>query len=572
MARHFARILLIFLCFSLLALPVSAISAKNVQGDALFIGDDGSYQMRMELQFKLDQVTDGINFPIPRDADDVRLYKSRASTHSANGALQVEIPAEYMGGRIPLDYVGQCQFTRSDRAGFLELDLPLVGEFSYPIEALSFTVSLPKPLESGTDPIKFTSNRGGRVVETYLDSPVIDGNTITCSLIKPLEDHSSLTMHLTVPEEMFPGARFESWSVSFDDIAMYVIGGLALVYWLIFLRCTPVRRLRTATGPAGVCAGELGSVLIGQGGDLPMMVLSWAQMGYILIHLDRHGRVMLYKRMDMGNERCSYEQKCFRLLFGKQAQVSATGAQFARLHHKVASLRTENRGHYQRQSGSTWILRLLLAIIGGLAGISLGLALAEALWLQILLAVILCVIGFVCSFPMQDFILGLHLRRRLRLFVGLGLAAIWLAMGWIVGEPVVGVWMVGCQLLGGLAYGYGGRRTEAGKLAMSQILGLRRYFKTVSNADLQRILRQQPEYFFQMLPDAAALGVDAAFAKRFGAKRLPPCPWLTTGMDGHMTAREWQRLLHQAVSAMDTQAMRLSIERFIPLDRIFGKR
>ena len=44
--------------------------------------------------------------------------------------------------------------------------------------------------------------------------------------------------------------------------------------------------------------------------------------------------------------------------------------------------------------------------------------------------------------------------------------------------------------------------------------------------------------------------MDKAFARRFRGIRLPACPYLTTGMDGHMTAAEWSRLLRDVVTAL----------------------
>ncbi len=566
MARRFARILLFFLCISLLTVPVLAASSATNVTAAAALGVDGSYSMKLTLQFSLDKAMKKLNFPIPLSASNVQLFNGRVSTHQENGATQVEIPSQYLSSHyVEVDYNMEGRFTRSEKDGFLEMDVPILCGFQYKVEALSFTVSLPGELDLGTDPVKFTSTTHNQGIESFLTYEV-NGSVITGSLTKALPDGASVILHLTVPQEMFPQAKFHTWRVSFDDIAMYVLCGVAAVYWLLFLRCTPPRRIRSTMGPEGVTAGELGTALIGQGGDLTMMVLSWAQMGYILIHYDRHGRVMLHKRMDMGNERSAYEQKCFRTLFGKQTQVNGTGAAYARLFHKVAALKTPNRGYYLPRSGSTKIFRLLLALVGALGGIALGLALGGSeTWLGILLAILLCGLGFGSALLMQDFVLGLHLRNRLRLLLGLALAAFWLLLGRWAGEPVVSIWLVACQLLGGLAYGYGGMRTEAGKMAMSRTLGLRRYFKSVPKPDLQRISRQRPDYFFQMVPFAAALGVDAAFAKRFGGQRLMACPWLTTGMDGHMTSREWQRLLRKTVTALDAKALRL------PLDRLLGR-
>ncbi len=566
MSRRIAWVFVIIMYICLLVVPVTAASSATNITASTSLTADGSYSMKLTLQFKLEGTMKKLNFPIPQGASRVQLFNASASTHQANGATQVEIPSHYLTSHyVELDYNMRGSFTRSEKEGFLEMDVPLLCSFQYKVEAMSFSVAVPDALDLGTDPVKFTSTTHGQNIESFLTYEVT-GNVITGALTQPLPDGASVMLHLTVPAEMFPQATFESWSVSFDDIVMYVLAGVALVYWLLFLRATPPKRMHTTIGPDGVTAGELGTALIGQGGDLTMMVLSWAQMGYILIHYDKHGRVMLHKRMEMGNERSAYEQKCFRMLFGKNPQVNATSMAYARLFHKAAALKPQNRGYYLARSGSIKLFRLILALVGALGGIALGLAIGSAAaWLEVLLAILFAVAGFASSFMIQSFILGLHLRNRIRLFLGLGLAAVWLLIGRWAGEPVVSAWMVACQLLGGLAYGYGGMRSEAGKMAMSRTLGLRRYYKTASKADLQRTVRQRPDYFFQTVPAAAALGVDAAFAKRFGGQRLIACPWLTTGMDGHMTAREWDKLLRKTVKAMDAKALRL------PLDRLLGR-
>ncbi len=563
MPRLFVRIMLIIACLSLMGIPVLAATRVENVSSSTDVTSDGSYSVTLKVKLDVEDLEEDIYFPVPENAKNVELFKSNARTRRGDGTLDIRIPLKDTLDTILIEYsIMAGQVTESERKGYLEVDIPLLSQCSYDILAMDFSIALPDKVER--DMVKFDSTTHGREIEKRVQFS-IDGDTISGSLTGDLKDHTSLILHLTVPASMFPDARLHQWKVNFDDIAMYILSALALVYWLVFLRTLPPQRLRSATGPEGLTAGELGTALIGQGGDLTMMVLSWAQMGYILIHPDKHGRVMLHRRMEMGNERCRYEQKCFRLLFGKQTQVNGTGPHYARVFHKVAALPPENRGYYQRRSGSVKLFRLIVAAVGAVGGIALGLALAKQLWLQILLAVLLCPLGFGTSFLMQDFIRGLHLRSRVRLVLGLGLGLGWMVLGFIAGEPMVSGWLVGSQLLGGLAAGYGGMRTEAGRLAMSRVLGLRRYLKTVTKPDLQRTVRQQPEYFFQMAPAAAALGVDAAFANRFGDKKLPGCPYLTTGMDGHMTAREWDRLLRQTVAALDRHALRL------PIDRLMGR-
>ena len=68
-----------------------------------------------------------------------------------------------------------------------------------------------------------------------------------------------------------------------------------------------------------------------------------------------------------------------------------------------------------------------------------------------------------------------------------------------------------------------------------------------------------------MAPYALALDADRAFARQLSRVRLPECPYLTTGMDGHLTAPEWDQLLRDTVNSLD------ALQKRLPIDRLLGK-
>ena len=142
---------------------------------------------------------------------------------------------------------------------------------------------------------------------------------------------------------------------------------------------------------------------------------------------------------------------------------------------------------------------------------------------------------------------------------------IWLLLGFMAEEAGVAACAVAIQLLCGLGWFYGGRRTTLGRQTASEILGLRRCLRSLSPAEIHRICRTDPDYFFTMAPYAIALGVDRPFAEHFGKQRLNGCPYLTTGMDAHMTALEWSEAMHRAIRSLDDRQLRL------PLERLLGK-
>ena len=142
-------------------------------------------------------------------------------------------------------------------------------------------------------------------------------------------------------------------------------------------------------------------------------------------------------------------------------------------------------------------------------------------------------------------------------------AAAWLLLSHSAGEWNVALFLIPAQYLAGLAALYGGRRTETGKINAGELLGLRHYLKTMSPEEVRRNQDIDPHYYYDLAPFALALGVDKSFARNLGKDRLPQCPYLTTGMDGHLTAREWNRLLRDTVEAMDVSQARLPFQKLL---------
>jgi hypothetical protein len=296
-----------------------------------------------------------------------------------------------------------------------------------------------------------------------------------------------------------------------------------------------------------------------------MMVISWARMGYLQIHMTDSGRVMLHKRMDMGNERSEFENRCFRSLFGRRAVTDGTGFHYAELCRKASRARPGIRSCFRRNSGNPLVFRGIAAAIGFVAGISLAVAFAtDTVW-RVLLGIFMSLLGTAMSWQIQSAAAAMFLRKRRALILALCSTLLWMLLGGWSGQWPVAIFVLVTQWLAGFAAAFGGRRTETGKQILVDILGFRRYLVTVSGTTLRQNLERNPDYYYRIAPFALAMGVDRALAYRLGETRLPGCQWLTTGMDGHMTAGEWNQLLRSTVSALDERQLRL------PLERITGK-
>jgi hypothetical protein len=130
----------------------------------------------------------------------------------------------------------------------------------------------------------------------------------------------------------------------------------------------------------------------------------------------------------------------------------------------------------------------------------------------------------------------------------------------------MGLVVVAAQYLIGLMAAYGGRRSETGIYNAGQVLGLRHFLKKLDQQKLERLLENNPDYFFDMLPIAIALGVDTKFAKAFGNMRIPECHYLLVARDDKRTAADWALLVRKVADRMDKRQRKLELERWLPLN------
>lgn len=558
------RIFIAILCLFLLTTAVSAAgTVTNLQSNAILTAN-GNCQISMVLNLTVDSADSDLRFPLPGTAKDITLNGSAAKTSRSGAYRWVDLSGVIYGAgnyTLTLLYTLPDLVTKQGNSG-LVLKLPLLSGFSYPIDRMEFSISLPGTPE---DMPVFTSTYHPESMESVL-SYTVNGPVISGYVLQGLKDHETLTVTLPVTSDMFPQSIAKRWSLSYDDLLQYALILLALIYWLIFLWCPLPRPLRRVQAPDGVTAGELGCALSGLGVDFSMMVLSWAQMGYLTIHMDRHNRVLLYKTMDMGNERGAFEVRAFKTLFGKRPKVDGGGEHYARLGRKVAKTVSGAGYYFKKTSGNPLIFRCIAALIGAVAGYSLAVAFSTDTAWQIILSIFLVPIGGAFSWMIQTGVRGVQLRYRLDLYIGIGCSLLWILLALWAGEVIVGLLVVFCQILAGFAAVHGGRRTENGLQIRNEIMGLRKYLRSMTPEEVNRITEYNPDYYFDMAPDALALGVDRTFARQFGDEKLPECPYLTVHGRTSLTARQWNELLRQVLQVLDSRQRKLLWEK------LFGRR
>ncbi len=558
------RLILFLLCFILLfalCIPASAANYASKVNITATVGSDKSCQVTVSAALHIQENTGDLKFPIPLEADNVRLNNARIRTTKTKQAQLVDI--SHSIGNMTGDLTVTVTYSlpnviAADSADTPQLQLPMLSGFQMPISQLDFTVSLPGQLQAKP---AFSSGYHQSDIEKDLTYTVSGSTVVGCS-IGELKDHETLTMYLSVEESWFPDAPLAFFQSSADDIAMVVCGILALIYWLLFLRFLPPKRKLSPTVPEGITAGQLGAVLTLGKADLSLMVLSWAQLGYVQLQAGSK-RVILHKKMEMGNERTALEQKYFNKLFGTKDSVDTSGIYYATLCRAAAKQSLNLQSYVHKNSGNPLLFRVLCALIGLFGGVSLGIAMTQEAAMQGFWIFLTAAFGLVCGYQMQSPVGELLLRKSSKTAVGLIFTALWLLLGLLAGQMGLAVIVMLVQWLAGAMVFYGGRRTEAGRQEFARILGLRQFLKTVSKEELHRIQAMDPEYFHALAPFAVALGVSRSFAQRFGKGHIPQCPYITCRGDKIHTARQWAETMNAALSNMNRRSRLLPIERFM---------
>lgn len=563
MRRLLIATTILLLCI-LMALPV--LGANNASKVQIFatVQQNESCAVTATVTLHIEQNSGDLRFPIPLDATAVSLNGSRVWTSRDNQAQYIDLSSAVR------NMTGDFTFTISyhlpdvihtGAAGVTELQLPLLSGYEDPIALLEFSVTLPGEINAKP---AFSSGYHQANIEKDLINTVQD-NTVTGRSTVELKDHESLTMTLAVDKTLFPDAPLVFYESDADDVAMTICAVCALLYWLLTMRAFPVRHQHSASAPEGTTAGQLGAVMTLGKADLSLMVLSWAQLGYIQLERKAKGQVLLHKQMDMGNERTAFEQHCFRMLFGKRITIDTTSVFYATCCRKIAAMSPNLQSFVDRRSGNPRLFRALAALIALFGGVSFGIAMSQGAALQGFWIFLTAGFGLILGWYMQLTVQELLLRKSSHTLIGAAACVVWLLFGLLAGQFSIALTVMLLQWLAGLMTFFGGRRTEAGRQELARILGLRRYLNTVSKEDLRRIDDSDPDYFHNLIPYAIALGADRSFARRFGNDRIPPCPYLSMHNDQIHTAGQWVDILRQVLTDMNRRSRTLPMERFLEL-------
>lgn len=535
--KRFAALVLL-LCL-LLSIPVQGAELRSWDVQAA-VQNTGETTMTAEAVIRLDTPAYELVFPLGKGAKNLTVNGVSLRIKKVDG-----IPCAVVKSEV--GFSGSQKFTLCytlrnclDTKGQWDLVLPLVADGSpHAVQQLSFQVTLPGKAAMPT----FQSGYLGEDVDNYLNISLQD-NVISGTVSTELRDHENLILTMATDPEVFPRVG------RMEKLGLWCAVGaagcwlLAMVYWFFFLRWRPFRLVKQTRIPAGINCGQVGSQLLTQSPDAALTILSWAQAGYLTIHVNRDRAISLHKRMDMGNERGRWEQRLFRRMFGKGTMAEVSSLRFQALREKADGARPQVRKLF-RGKGIPALAKLFACLSGGLLWAIMGNSFLSAGVIRIVLTVLAGIVGFVVSWLMEGGFQSLFSWNKKPGFVALGCGVATLLLGIFSGRVLACVFALLGQAIMGFLLVFGGKRSDMGRNAAQSILSFRVFLRHFGSKRVNRMIRIDPGYYYQVAPYALALGVDRPFAKMFSQVELPDCTWLITDEPQSGHSLQWYLLLRQ---------------------------
>ena len=557
-------VLALGLCFSVSAADNTRAYSVNILAT---VSGSGSCEVTNTVTLHIATPQESIVYPIPVDASNVTLNGSPTFTEKTEQTRLVNLSKTL--GKMTGDFSFTVTYSlhsvtapltseeaEENAVKRVRMELPLLAGFSFPIDQLQFSITLPGNITRNPS---FVSGYHQANIEKDL-SYSTSANNIAGRSENGLKDHETLTMYLDADAELFPQTRIDLPKLETVSSMVTVCAVIALLFWLLFLRNFLPLQEFPPVAPEGFGAGQMGTILTMGGTDLSLMIFSWAQLGYVVLRPDRKGRILILKQMDMGNERTAFEQKCFHHLFSRRDVVDTSTSGYTRMCQTVALQKSARQLFLSKGTAGIAFFRILMAFSGLLSGACFGIILGNMLDYGWFFMMILSAVGFVCSWQIQAWPQGFFLHLRPRLWTSLIICLLWLVLGGVMNQFSLALTAVFIQILAGLMAAFGGRRTEEGRMAMGQVLSLRRYLCRLTPKQVQQMRQDNPEVYFDLAPYAMALGCSRAFARRFGKAPMPNCPYIRSGKKGSLSAYQWSQLMHHILTVMTLRQRKLPLE------------
>ncbi len=520
------RLLIVIACVLALTVSASAAAAKaesmNVE---MTVDENGTAKAEVDIRLTADEAADKLDIVLGPNVSGVHVSGRAAEITRTGGQTIVELGAEERLS-FPMDlhlsYTVRNTVDADSEAHRFSVRL-LGGLKDADVEKFTAKVKMPGAFEANPE---FSSGYYADGIDNFLTIRVSPEGVITAQSMEPMLTGETLDLRVEMAPDYFALHNVAGRTLLIDRIAMILLALFGAVYWWRALR-SPLPRIQSQTrAPMGVEPGVAAMLMTGDQPDLALMALGWAADGYLRAARLRGGRLMLTRLIPMGNERSPYEQEVFQQLFARRETVaSGTGTWNAARKKADRAARAYWYGRiFEDKPGRPGLLRLCAIAMCGFAALSSADRVIPSMTLRPLLLAISVAAGLLWGAALQYGLYRLPMRGRKKpiILLAICLAAMIVVIR-IAGSGGVLFAALLFSVLAAAALVFGPKRRQSGVDLLSDLLGWRRYLRTLTPETAEQLLSSDPQYFYRTALYAEALGVGDKFSAAFAELRLDEC-------------------------------------------------
>ena len=530
--KRLFRLLIVSACILALTLSASAAAVKAEKMTVeMTVDENGTAKAEVSAHLTAEAPVDSLSIALGPNVSGVHIAGQKAKVSRSGGQSTVLLGGE-SGLSFPMDLHLSYTIRNTVAAGSesQQFSVRLLGAIKdADVDHFSARVQMPGAFEAIPE---FSSGYYADGIDNFLTIRVSPEGVITAESMEPMLVGETLDLRLETEPDYFALRNVAGRTLLFDRIAMILLALFGAVYWWRALR-SPLPRIEPQTrAPMGVEPGVASMLLTGQTPDLALMALDWAANGYVRAARLRGGRLLLTRLIPMGNERSAYEQEVFSQLFTKKDTVaSGTGAWAAAQKRANKTARAYWYGRiFEDKPGIPGLLRLCAILICGFAALSCADKVIPSMTLRPLLLAVSAFAGLIWGAALQYGLGRLPQRRRRQPIVVLAVCLIALIVVLRVsrsGGTLVAALLF--SVLTAAALLFGPKRRQNGVDLLSDLLGWRKYLRTITPEYAQQLLTADPQYYYRTLLYAEALGVDRQFCQAFDGLKLDECALFEPG-------------------------------------------
>ncbi len=377
-----------------------------------------------------------------------------------------------------------------------------------------------------------------------------DSSTVTTADIP--EVNGRLTIHNTVSGlDAYNGVtydvQFEAGSIHTNfDMTPYwfviALAGLALaaifVKILFFMknRLTPVINFTAPNNMDPLIMGKLIDNKVNSE-DVTSLIFYWADKGYLKLNLENHDDPEIIKIKPLPPDAADYEQVVFARLFQTSDHVRPSELKFAfyKTFEQATKLVNEKaRGLYKSSSiGVSIIFALLGGALLGVAPLVMGIVRlgGSVVFLPGFLALIAALVLYGVTESVLYNRYKYSAKKKALFGVILGVLAAGFTAAYTFFIPFSLAEFVPKLLLsaGGFAFtmcsAFVIERSREYNRTLSEIVGFRNFILKAEKAQLEKLLEDDPQFYYRILPYAQVLDVTDKWEKKFADLTVPPPYW-----------------------------------------------